>query len=100
MFAQFEPPFPGGFGFGNGASYTKTMYFSIVDRVQVPADLEKGAYALSFRYDCEQTSQVGPLCIVNTVDKCASSSCCLHLQCVGVAAVRGCEHRLSSEVHE
>ena len=59
---QFEPPFPGGFGFGNGPSYTKTFYFSVVDKVQVPPELEKGEYALSFRYDCEQTSQVWSQC--------------------------------------
>ena len=29
------------------------MYFSIVDEVQIPAGLEKGDYALRFRYDCE-----------------------------------------------
>ena len=59
---QFEPPFPGGFGFGNGPSYTKTFYFSVVDKVQVPPELEKGEYALSFRCDCEQTSQVWSQC--------------------------------------
>jgi hypothetical protein len=59
---QFAPPFPGGFGFGNGASFAETMYFSIVDQVQVPPELEKGEYALSFRYDCEQTSQVWSQC--------------------------------------
>jgi hypothetical protein len=45
-------------GFGNGADYTKTQYFSIMDQVQVPQNIAPGSYALSFRYDCEQTSQV------------------------------------------
>jgi hypothetical protein len=30
--------------------------------VQVPQNLAAGAYALSFRYDCEQTSQVWNSC--------------------------------------
>ena len=32
--------------------------FSIVDRVAVPGDLEPGDYLLSWRWDCEQSSQV------------------------------------------
>ena len=31
--------------------------FSIVDSVVVPHDLAPGEYALSFRWDCEQTPQ-------------------------------------------
>jgi hypothetical protein len=29
-----------------------------MDKVQVPQNIAPGSYALSFRYDCEQTSQV------------------------------------------
>eukprot|EP01050_Picozoa_sp_SAG11_P017496 SAG11_NODE_2530_length_3250_cov_2.524913_2_plen_50_part_00 len=32
--------------------------FSIVDLVQVPQHIAPGLYALSHRYDCEQTTQV------------------------------------------
>ena len=36
--------------------------FSIVDLVQVPKDIPAGLYALSHRYDCEQTTQVWNTC--------------------------------------
>ena len=31
--------------------------FSITDLVRVPSDIPAGLYALSHRYDCEQTTQ-------------------------------------------
>lgn len=34
----------------------------LVDHVQVPSDLPEGDYILSFRWDCEQTSQVWNQC--------------------------------------
>ena len=72
---QFPPPggFPSkltgltgdkylyGFGNNNGGR-DGTFQFSIVDQVQIPADLDAGAYVLSFRYDCEQTPQVWNSC--------------------------------------
>ena len=36
--------------------------FAIVDKVQLPAGLDPGDYVVSFRYDCEQTSQVWSTC--------------------------------------
>eukprot|EP00937_MAST-01D_sp_MAST-1D-sp2_P000150 g150.t1 len=60
---QFPPPVPGVFGYGqcllNG---TYTMPFSIVDQLQVPLNITAGHYALSFRYDAEQTPQVWNTC--------------------------------------
>jgi hypothetical protein len=35
---------------------------SIIDRVQVPTNLDEGLFTVSFRYDCEQTSQVWNSC--------------------------------------
>lgn len=68
---QFEPPlgWPGPtdvpplYGFGTGSpGPSGNFQFTIVDQVQVPKDLSPGDYVLSFRYDCEQTSQVWNSC--------------------------------------
>lgn len=77
---QFESPIPGlwGNGPGNGCAGCekhcgllhpfcnrkhcgKTMDYQIVDLVKVP-DLPVGDYALSFRWDCEQTPQIWAQC--------------------------------------
>ena len=34
----------------------------IIDKVQVPEDLEPGEYVLSFRWDCQKSSQVWNIC--------------------------------------
>ena len=34
----------------------------IIDYVKVPADLERGLYVLSFRWDCKKTPQVWNIC--------------------------------------
>jgi len=61
---QFPPPAPGLKGFGihvsNPSKYD--FNFSIIDKVQVPADIMPGEYVLSFRWDCEQTPQVWAAC--------------------------------------
>ena len=36
--------------------------FSIVDQVVVPEDLDTGHYLLSWRWDCEQTTQIWQNC--------------------------------------
>ena len=36
--------------------------FNIMDEVVVPDDIEVGDYVLSFRWDCEQTSQIWTAC--------------------------------------
>lgn len=65
---QFEPPVPGVYGFnpdggnGKGNVYYVLPEHNIVDKVQVPADLAPGKYVISFRYDCEQTTQVWNQC--------------------------------------
>ena len=41
--------------------------FTLVDEVRVPPGLEPGAYALSWRWDCEQTPQVWNSCADITV---------------------------------
>jgi len=63
---MFEPALPELVGQGFNAfpeNYLKTMFdFNIMDEVVVPADLEVGEYALSFRWDCEETPQVWNAC--------------------------------------
>jgi len=77
--SQFESPIPGLWGNGpsNGCAGCdkscgnnmtcnvkhcgKVMDFQIVDQVKVP-DLPVGDYALSFRWDCEQTPQIWAQC--------------------------------------
>jgi hypothetical protein len=78
-FPQFDSPIPGLWGSGAtngcagcdkscGADYAcnqeicgPVMDFQIVDLVKVPA-LPVGDYALSFRWDCEQTPQIWAQC--------------------------------------
>ena len=36
--------------------------YSIVDRVVIPAALPEGEYLLSWRWDCEQTTQIWQNC--------------------------------------
>ena len=57
---QFPPPGPGLLGFGQSVLVLglPQFLFTIMDRVEVPADLSPGDYVLSFRWDCEQTPQV------------------------------------------
>ena len=60
---QFPPPLPGIEGFGvDFQQVGKPFPYSIVDQVQVPQNLIPGDYVLSFRWDCEQTSQVWNTC--------------------------------------
>ena len=70
--SQFPEPVPGASGFygltpddvaqGRSAWNRKLTQFSVVDQVQVPADLEAGDYVLGFRMDCEQTPQIWSYC--------------------------------------
>lgn len=89
---QFEPPLPGLFGYGGaactkvsagaGGDCTQEQYdywhakfnFNIIDTVQVPMDFDAGEYALSFRWDCEQTPQVWTQCADITIVDAAQSS--------------------------
>merc|ERR550525_140500 len=75
---QFPPPVNGLFGFGTsykGNPDDYTFQFGIVDKVVVPADLTPGEYVLSFRWDCEQTSQVWTTCSsIRLVDPNASTT--------------------------
>jgi len=61
---QFPAPAPGlkGYGESVAAPGVPTFMFSIGDYLQVPEDLDTGDYVLSFRWDCEQTSQVWTTC--------------------------------------
>jgi len=56
---QFPPPAPGLLGYGESylAPGQPQFMFTIMDEVEVP-DVTPGAYVLSFRWDCEQTSQI------------------------------------------
>jgi len=59
---QFPPPAEGLFGYGMTLQGGGTFKFSIVDEVIVPDHLEPGRYVLSFRWDCEMTTQVWSSC--------------------------------------
>lgn len=59
---QFTPPLPGLYGFGLPGVGESAFTFSVIDKLQLPASIKPGAYVLSFRYDCEQTSQVWNSC--------------------------------------
>lgn len=57
------------YGFGNNQGQDNptidvggSFLFSIIDLVKVPEDIPEGLYALSHRYDCEQTTQVWNTC--------------------------------------
>ena len=60
---QFPPPAPGLLGYGENylAPGAPDFLFTIMDEVEVP-DLPPGEYVLSFRWDCEQTSQIWNAC--------------------------------------
>jgi len=61
---QFPPPAPGLFGYGENhlTPGDPSFNWSLMDEVWIPEDLEPGAYTLSFRWDCEQTSQIWSGC--------------------------------------
>jgi len=61
---QFQPPAPWLYGFnpGHGNKYVHVPEHAIIDIIKVPAQLPPGDYVVSFRYDCEQTSQVWNQC--------------------------------------
>lgn len=45
------------------SGYGKSIWeWSVLDKVEVPADLEEGTYVLSWRWDCEQSAQVWQSC--------------------------------------
>ena len=54
---QFPEAFPGVSGFGKSG-----WDWGILDRVRIPSDLEEGDYLLSWRWDCEQSTQVWQNC--------------------------------------
>jgi len=60
---QFDPPAPGLLGYGESylAPGLPQFLFTIMDEVEVP-DVAPGEYVLSFRWDCEQTSQIWSGC--------------------------------------
>ena len=51
-----------GYGTSINAVGIPTFFFTIMDQVEVPKDLDTGDYVLSFRWDCEQTPQVWNTC--------------------------------------
>jgi len=59
---QFPEPLPGVSGYSGAYANRQGLPFSIVDEVQVPAELEAGDYLLSWRWDCEQTQQIWQNC--------------------------------------
>lgn len=68
---QFAEPAPGISGYlgdagflvsSAGASGIEGFSYSVVDEVEVPADLEAGEYLLSWRWDAEQSPQIWQSC--------------------------------------
>ena len=59
---QFREPLPGLSGYSGAYASRQGLPYSIVDKVEVPADLEEGDYLLSWRWDCEQTPQIWQSC--------------------------------------
>jgi len=61
---QFPPPAPGLEGYGENAQDpgSPTFLWTLMDQVSVPETLVPGDYVLSFRWDCEQTSQIWSAC--------------------------------------
>merc|ERR1719215_813105 len=61
---QFTPPAAGVVGFNS-------LKWNVVDKVDVPDNLPEGDYVVSWRWDCEQTTQVwngcGDVKLVNTL---------------------------------
>lgn len=53
----FYPPVSGHSGFGKNVPD-----WSIMDKVMIPADLDEGEYLLSWRWDCEESTQVWQNC--------------------------------------
>jgi len=51
-----------GYGGSSGKTNDDQFMFSIIDHVKIPANYKPGRYMLSFRWDCEQTSQVWNQC--------------------------------------
>ena len=54
---QVGEPVPGYSGFGK-----QGWAWSIADTVKVPSDIAPGAYLLSWRWDCEESTQVWQNC--------------------------------------
>jgi hypothetical protein len=54
---EFYPAVSGHSGFGKDVPD-----WSIMDRVVIPEDLEEGDYLLSWRWDCEESTQVWQNC--------------------------------------
>merc|ERR1712150_154333 len=83
--AQFDPPLPYLYGYGGATCFqgsagggkkctqeqqqyfTDHFNFNIIDEVLVPQGLDVGEYALSFRWDCEQTPQIWTQCADITI---------------------------------
>lgn len=64
---MFESLWDDGYGNGLGDGGFGEYQFTLVDQVKVPDGLAPGSYALSWRWDCEQTPQVWNSCADITV---------------------------------
>jgi len=66
---EFYPAVSGHSGFGKNVPD-----WSIMDRVQIPSDLEEGEYFLGWRWDCEESTQVWQNCADIVLTKSAPPS--------------------------
>jgi len=62
IFTESMAGFSGSGGIGGLPSTTPLLKWAVEDVVKVPGDLIPGDYVLSYRWDCEQTSQVWNMC--------------------------------------
>jgi hypothetical protein len=62
IFEQSMAGFSGSAGIGGLPSTSPLGKWAVEDKVKVPAALAPGDYVLSYRWDCEQTSQVWNMC--------------------------------------
>lgn len=60
----FPEPLPNVHGFGHDPLHKQDLFhdYSVVDRLVLPEDLPEGDYLLSWRWDCEETTQIWQNC--------------------------------------
>jgi hypothetical protein len=64
---QYETKFDDGAGASGGGGFGRFM-FTMIDTLQVPANIDAGEYVLSWRWDCEETPQVWNSCADITIE--------------------------------
>jgi len=65
----YPEPLPNVHGFGHDPLHKQDFFhdYSVVDKLVLPADLAAGDYLVSWRWDCEQTTQIWQNCADITI---------------------------------